>query len=92
MNSKNSYPSCLVEQMPGNATTSQSSDKGSKDACCQIVPGDASLNQGVVNIHVTELSKTTILSEIKSGQKRKQSPIIVTPAWSYSEASSGMFL
>ncbi|XP_064993254.1 uncharacterized protein LOC135582076 isoform X2 [Musa acuminata AAA Group] len=88
MNSKNSYPSCLVEQMPGNATTSQSSDKGSKDACCQIVPGDASLNQGVVNIHVTELSKTTILSEIKSGQKRKQSPIIVTPAWSYSEASS----
>ncbi|CAL9780442.1 unnamed protein product [Musa acuminata subsp. burmannicoides] len=88
MNSKNSYPSCLVEQMPGNATTSQSSDKGSKDACCQIVTGDASLNQGVVNIHVTELSKTTILSEIKSGQKRKQSPIIVTPAWSYSEASS----
>ncbi|URD76699.1 WD domain, G-beta repeat [Musa troglodytarum] len=88
MNSKNSYPSCLVEQMPENATTSQSSDKGGKDACCQIIPGDASFNQGVVNIHVTELSKTTILSEIKSGQKRKQNPIIVTPAWSYSEASS----
>lgn len=92
INLKESQASSVVKQNPENGSTSQSSEKDRRDACSQIFPGDESLTHGVVNVHITQVSEPVVLSEIRSGQKRKRNPVIVTPAWSYSEASSGRFL
>lgn len=89
--SKEFQSSFCVKQKPENVTT-QPSDIGKKDACSQIFPGDASLPRGMVNVHIMQVSKPTALSEMMSGRKRKRNPVIVTPAWCYSEASSGIFL
>ncbi|WOL18719.1 hypothetical protein Cni_G27516 [Canna indica] len=80
--------SCLVKQKPEDSITSQSSVKGRRDSSSQTIPADAFLTQGVVNVPITQVSKPMILSETKCVQKRKRNPIIVTPAWCYSEASS----
>ncbi|XP_042412600.1 uncharacterized protein LOC122001762 isoform X1 [Zingiber officinale] len=85
--SKEFQSSFCVKQKPENVTT-QSSDIGKNDTRSQIFPGGASLPHGVVNVHIMQVSKPTALSEMMSGRKRKRNPVIVTPAWCYSEASS----
>nr|XP_010927730.1 uncharacterized protein LOC105049689 isoform X2 [Elaeis guineensis] len=72
-----------------NNTNLHSSTVGRKDVCAQVMPENTSHSRDVVSIQVTEQSNPRLLLETKSGRKRKRNPVIVTPAWSYSEASCG---
>lgn len=45
----------------------------------------------VPQIYVNEQPNTGEAAESEFGQKRKRNPIIVTPAWCYSEAATGLF-
>uniref|UniRef100_A0A6V7QTZ8 Uncharacterized protein n=1 Tax=Ananas comosus var. bracteatus TaxID=296719 RepID=A0A6V7QTZ8_ANACO len=82
-------PSCTVVQKPETNISSRLSDTGKKDGSTRNSPRGASCSQDVVRIHVSEQSKPKQFPETKFGQKRKRNPIIVTPAWSYSETSCG---
>ncbi|XP_008790776.2 uncharacterized protein LOC103707865 isoform X1 [Phoenix dactylifera] len=72
-----------------NNTNLCSSNVGKRDLHAQVMPENASHSRDVVSVQVTEQSNPRLLLETKSGRKRKRNPVIVTPAWSYSEASCG---
>lgn len=43
-----------------------------------------------VKVYINERSNPAGASDSEFGQNRKRNPIIVTPAWSYSEALTGL--
>lgn len=84
-----SRPSSSVIPESDNNTGCHVSIVGKWDVHAQIVPEYASHSRDVVSVQVTEQSKPRLPLETKCGQKRKRNPVIVTPAWSYTEASCG---
>ncbi|XP_072969900.1 uncharacterized protein [Typha angustifolia] len=88
IDTKDPHRTCIVEQRPETSTSCQLSAVGRNDICPGVMPKAVSHSHDVVSVPVTEQSKPRLLLEKKFRQKIKRNPIIVTPAWSYCEASS----